>query len=85
MTCSPPNHLPRSTSLQRSEQNGPNLPANQSPGFWHVGHLTYPFILFGFGGNGFEVVNHVGHIVGWRAAVLQNLLHAIADHLLLRG
>ena len=47
MTCSPPNHLPRSTSLQRCEQNGPNFPANQSPDFLHAGHLTArPLILF---------------------------------------
>ena len=26
--------------MQRCEQNGPYLPANQSPRFLHVGHLT---------------------------------------------
>src|ERR1039458_2746769 len=40
MACSPPNHLPRSMSLQRCEQNGPYFPANQSPDFLQVGHLT---------------------------------------------
>ena len=40
MACSPPNHLPRSTSLQRWEQNGAYFPANQSPDFLHVGHLV---------------------------------------------
>jgi hypothetical protein len=33
------NHLPRSTSLQRCEQNGPYLPSNQFPSFLQLGHL----------------------------------------------
>jgi hypothetical protein len=41
MRCSSLNHLPKSTSLQRREQNGPNGLANQSPDFLHVGHLTF--------------------------------------------
>lgn len=47
MACSSANHLPRSTSLHRREQNGPNGVANQSPDFLHVGHLLEvgPLIL----------------------------------------
>jgi hypothetical protein len=41
MACSSLNHFPRSTSLQRREQNGPLAPANQSPTRLHVGHLTF--------------------------------------------
>ena len=40
MTCSPPNHLPRSSSLQRCEQNGPYPLANQSPRRRQVGQVT---------------------------------------------
>ena len=39
MVCSSLNHWPRSTSLQRFEQNGPKGVANQSPAFLHDGHL----------------------------------------------
>ncbi len=63
MACSALNHLPRSTSLQRSEQNGPNFPANQSPDFLQVGHLTVRPVLFGFGSNRLEIADHLGHIV----------------------
>ncbi len=69
MACSALNHLPRSTSLQRSEQNGPNFPANQSPDFLQVGHLTARPILFGFGSNRLEITNHLGNIVRRRAAI----------------
>src|SRR6185312_1457007 len=41
IVCSSPNHFPKSTSLQRCEQNGPYFPANQSPTRLHVGHLTF--------------------------------------------
>src|SRR6185437_16289401 len=40
MACSSLNHFPRSTSLHRREQKGPQDPANQSPVRPHVGHLT---------------------------------------------
>src|ERR1039457_4939893 len=40
MAFSPLNHLPRSMSLHRCEQNGPYFPASQSPDFLQVGHLT---------------------------------------------
>ena len=57
MACSPSSHLPRSMSLQRWEQKGPYLPANQSPDFLHVGHLTSGFRLSG-GGVKFPEVVH---------------------------
>ncbi len=34
------NHLPRSNSLQRCEQNGPYFPSNQFPAFLQVGHFA---------------------------------------------
>ena len=38
---SSPSHLPRSISLQRFEQKGPQEPANHSPAFLQVGHFTF--------------------------------------------
>lgn len=45
MRASSLSHLPRSTNLQRCEQNGPYLVSNHSPDFLQVGHLM---IGFGF-------------------------------------
>ena len=45
ITCSSPNHFPRSTSLQRCEQNGLYGPKNQLPSRLHEGHLMRPFFF----------------------------------------
>ncbi len=51
MRASSLSHLPRSTSLQRCEQNGPYFVSNQAPDFLQVGHLMTGFgFMFGFGG-----------------------------------
>jgi len=84
MACSALNHLPRSTSLQRSEQNGPNLPASQSPDILQVGHLVCRPRLFGFGCNRLEIAEHLCTVLHGHAAVRQNLFHAVQNHLLLR-
>ena len=56
MACSALNHFPRSTALQRDEQNGPCFPENQLPAFLQVGHFTVVAGLLGSGSNQFEVV-----------------------------
>jgi len=56
MACSALNHFPRSTALQRDEQNGPCLSENQSPAFLQVGHFTVGVGLLGSGSNQFKVV-----------------------------
>lgn len=40
MTFCSLSHLPRSTSLQRREQNGPKDSSNQLPIFLQVGHFV---------------------------------------------
>ena len=49
MACSSPNHLPRSISLQRLEQKGPNGVANQSPRRLQLGHLIWAALLMPMG------------------------------------
>lgn len=85
IACSALNHFPKSTSLQRSEQNGANFPANQSPDFLQVGHLTRNAELFRFLCNFFYVVEQVGRNIIRRAAILQDFLHVVINHLLLFG
>ena len=56
MACSALNHFPRSTALQRDEQNGPYFSANQSPAFLQVGHFTVGAGLLGLDSNRYKVV-----------------------------
>jgi FAD synthase len=67
MRVSSLNHLPRSTSLQRCEQNGPYFVSNQAPDFLQVGHLMTGFD-FMFGSGGLKVAKAKGRFQGGTAA-----------------
>jgi len=83
MACSALNHLPRSTVCSVPNKTA-RIFRQPVAGFLHVGHLMGRPILFGRRGNGLEVGDHRGHVVGRNAAGRTNLLHGVQNRLLLR-